>query len=156
MTHSSGKLEAIFTAPAEGEPMQSHQTVSLEAGRGIPGDRYVLGTGRFSDPKYRDQQLTLVEAEVAERVGLRQHETRRNLVTRGVVLEELIGKRFRLGEAEIRGIRPCDPCAYLESRTRPGIIRDMARKGGLRAEILVSGAVRVGDEIAIVEGEPET
>jgi hypothetical protein len=148
-----GKLEAIYTAPAEGEPMQSHVTVNLDAGRGIPGDRYVLGTGRFSDPKYADQQLTLVEAEVAERVGLRQDETRRNLITRGIVLEELIGKRFRLGEAEIRGIRPCDPCAYLESRTRPGITRDMAHKGGLRAEILVGGAVRIGDQIEIVEGD---
>jgi hypothetical protein len=151
----AGKLEAIFTAPAEGEPMQSHQTVSLEAGRGIPGDRYVLGTGRFSDPKYADQQLTLVEAEVAERVGLRQDETRRNLVTRGIVLEELIGKRFRLGGAEIRGIRPCDPCAYLESRTRAGIVRDMAHKGGIRAEILAGGPIRIGDQIEIVEGEAE-
>ena len=134
--------------------MQQHPSAQLEAGLGITGDRYALGTGHFSDPKYADRQLTLVESEVAERVGLRHDETRRNLIMRGVVLEELIGKRFRLGEAEIRGIRPCDPCSYLEGKTRPGLIRDMARKGGLRAEILAGGVVRVGDTLHVIENYP--
>src|SRR5438128_1939796 len=101
-----GHIEAIYTSEAEGAAMKPHESVELESGAGIPGDRYVLGTGRFSDPKYADRQLTFVEAEVAERVGLTPDETRRNLVTRGVILEDLIGKRFRLGETEIRGIRP--------------------------------------------------
>jgi MOSC domain-containing protein YiiM len=149
-----GRIEAIYTAAAEGEPMQGHETVQLVAGVGIPGDRYALGTGHFSDPKYADKQLTLVEAEVADRVGLRQDETRRNVITRGIVLEELIGRRFRLGGTEIRGIRPCDPCSYLEGRTRPGLTRDMAHKGGLRAEILAGGEVRVGDSIEVL-GEDE-
>lgn len=148
-----GRIEAIYTAVAEGEPMQAHGSVHLVEGVGITGDRYALGNGRFSDPKYADQQLTLVEAEVAERVGLRPDETRRNLITRGIVLEDLIGKRFRLGETEIRGIRPCDPCAYLEGRTRPGLARDMAHKGGLRAEILVGGTVKVGDSIELLDGD---
>ena len=149
---ATGAIEAIYTALAEGEPMLSHASVELVAGVGITGDRYALGSGRFSDPKFADQQLTLVEAEVAERVGLRLDETRRNVVTRGVVLEDLIGKRFRLGAVEIRGIRPCDPCSYLEGRTREGLVRDMAHKGGLRAEILKGGVVRVGDAL-IVEGD---
>ncbi len=143
------RVEQLFTAPAEGEPMHAHQAVELVAGFGITGDRYALGKGHFSDPKYADQQLTLVEAEVAERVGLTPDETRRNIVTRGIVLESLIGKSFLLGEAEIRGIRSCDPCAYLEGRTRPGLVKDMAHKGGLRAEIVRSGTVRIGDPLIL-------
>jgi MOSC domain-containing protein YiiM len=146
-----GTIEAIYTAVAEGAPMESRELVEVVAGVGIEGDRYALGKGRFSDPKYADQQLTLVESEVIDRVGLRIDETRRNLVTRGVVLEDLIGRQFRIGNALIRGIRPCDPCSYLESLTRPGIVRDMAHKGGLRAEVVSSGAVRVGDPIVLVE-----
>jgi len=148
----SGTIEAIFTATEEGGAMQSRDSAELVTGVGIDGDRYALGSGRFSDPKYADQQLTLVEAEVAERVGLSPAQTRRNLVTRGIVLEELIGREFRIGETVIRGIRPCDPCSYLEGLTRPGLVRDMANKGGLRAEILKGGAVRVGDGIVVAEG----
>jgi MOSC domain-containing protein YiiM len=147
------RVISIYTAKAEGAPMQSHHSVELVEGSGIVGDRYATGEGHFSDRKYADKQLTLVEAEVAERVGLTPDQTRRNVVTRGIVLESLIGKTFRIGDTEIRGIRPCDPCAYLESLTRPGLVKDMLHKGGLRAEILRGGQVSVGDELILESGE---
>jgi hypothetical protein len=143
------KIEQIGIAPGEGQPLELRPEVELVAGVGIAGDRYAVGDGTWSDPKYADKQLTFVEAEVAERVGFPAEAFRRNVVTRGIVLEELIGKTFRIGDTRIRGVRPCDPCAYLEGLLRPGLVRDMVGKGGLRAEILVGGAIHVGDTITV-------
>jgi len=149
----TAQVVSIFTAPAEGEPMQTQDSVELVAGSGIVGDRYATGQGHFSDPKYADKQITLVESEVAERVGLTPEQTRRNVVTRGIILESLIGKTFRIGDTEIRGIRPCDPCSYLEGLTRPGLVKYILNKGGLRAEILRGGHLRVGDELILETGD---
>jgi MOSC domain-containing protein YiiM len=123
-------------------------------GRGLAGDRYERGVGTFSDwPK--DHELTLVEAEVIEDLA-RVHdvkfapgETRRNLTTRNVRFNDLVGRRFRIGsDVECEGTRLCEPCDHLEAMTgRPGLCPLMAGRGGLRARIITAGTVRVGDGV---------
>ncbi len=82
-----------------------------------------------------------------EDVGLAPAEARRNVVTQGVALETLIGKRFRVGEVECYGDRICEPCAHLEGLTRPGVLKALAHRGGLRADITSSGEIAVGDTV---------
>lgn len=147
-----GTVEVIALAvEAEGrmEVVRSAQAVE---GCGLKGDRYERGEGTFSDPNGRGYDLTLVEAEALEKlaksgVGLAPEDTRRNLVVRGVALDHLIGRRFRVGEVECYGQRRCEPCAHLESLTRPGVLRGLVHRGGLRADVLSSGEVRTGDPV---------
>lgn len=144
---ASGRVEAIHTGAVLGGPIESVAAVAVEAGLGIAGDRKHGLSGRGSN-------LTLIAAEgieamVAETgIPLQPAETRRNILTRGVDLGSLIGRRFRLGEAVCLGIGPCDPCAHLESLTRPGVLRGLVGRGGLRADVLASGSIRVGDTIS--------
>lgn len=146
-----GLVEAIFVAPSTGAPVDAPRSAHLIAGVGIEGDRYATGRGHWSDPRWPDQELTLVEAEVTEAIGVAGAALRRNLVTRGVRLETLIGARVRIGEAEIEGVRPCDPCAHIErAAAAPGLLRALAGRGGLRARIVRGGRVRVGDAIEVL------
>jgi MOSC domain-containing protein YiiM len=122
------------------------------AGRGLRGDRYARGAGTFSDPRGRGYGLTLVEAEALEElaesgVGLSPIEARRNLVVRGIALDELIGRRFRVGDVECFGQRRCEPCAHLERLTRPGVLRGLVHRGGLRADVLSGGEISTGDRV---------
>lgn len=131
----------------------AHQgSVVLVPGVGIVGDRYALHTGTWSDPRWHDQELTLFEAEVAEAIGIEPHRARRNLVTRGVSLDGLVGVRFRIGEAVMVGVRACDPCQYIQQLNgRPGLTKALEGfNGGLRCHIEVGGLVRLGDAIEIV------
>jgi hypothetical protein len=147
----TGRVVGLYTATEAGAPVASRETVEIEAGRGIVGDRYATGSGYWSDPKWPDQELTLVEAEVADALAIEAGALRRNVVTRGVRLDDLIGRRFRIGDAVIEGVRPCDPCRHIESLTRPGIARELVGRGGLRARILTSGRLRVGDAVLVLQ-----
>jgi MOSC domain-containing protein YiiM len=146
------RVEGIFIAPEAFAPMTALETARAVAGRGLEGDRYFLGTGFYSDGQ-DGRQITLIEAEALEAlpgsvgVELSQIECRRNVVTRGVRLNELVGRRFRVGGIELEGIRLCPPCNHLEELTRPGPLRGLARSGGLRAHILNDGELRIGDRI---------
>jgi MOSC domain-containing protein YiiM len=115
------------------------------AGQGLVGDRY-LGA-----PPHRYAatcQLTLIEAEAVERVrDLTAAATRRNVLTRGVDLNALVGRVFRIGNVVLRGVERCDPCSRLQKFTYRGVMRDLRDHGGLRAEILVGGEIRVGDPV---------
>ena len=91
--------------------------------------------------------LTLIEAEVLEDAGLSGPQSRRQVVVRGVRVNDLIGKRFRIGDVECLGVEICEPCRHLQGLTRPGIIKDLAHRGGLRADILVGGTISVGDRL---------
>lgn len=142
-----GIVVALLTAVSAGAPMREHESVELVPGAGIPGDRYTTRLGHWSDPRWPDQELTLVEAELAESLSIAPSQLRRNIVTRGIDLRTLVGREFRLGGALIRGVRPCDPCRYLETLVRPGLLRDLDGRGGLRAAVVVGGRVRVGDPI---------
>jgi MOSC domain-containing protein YiiM len=148
-----GQVEGIFITTAAGEPMQALTEAQALAGAGLAGDRYVLGTGFYSDGN-TGRQLTLIAAEALEALA-REHgvtltplECRRNLVTRGIELHELVGRRFRIGDVACEGIRLCPPCNHLEELTRPGMLRGLARSGGLRAHVLHDGVIQLGDAIA--------
>ena len=148
----AGAVETIaISAEAEG-PMTVVPSAEANPGRGLVGDRYERGAGTFSNPNGRGNDLTLVEAEALEEldaggVELAPADARRNLVVRGVALDALIGKRFRVGEVECFGQRRCEPCSHLERLTRPGVLRGLVHRGGLRADVLSGGQIRTGDRV---------
>lgn len=118
------------------------ESVRAVAGKGLEGDRYFFADG--ADP---GRALTLVEEECVESVGLEPGATRRQVTTRGVRLNDLVGKRFRVGEVECYGVELCEPCSHLEQLTRPGIMRDLVHRAGINADILTDGAISVGDRV---------
>jgi MOSC domain-containing protein YiiM len=93
--------------------------------------------------------LTLIESEVLTELGLRAAEIRRNIVTEGIRLNELVGSTFRIGDVLIEGIRLCPPCTHLDKLTGKQLLRPLADRGGLRANILSDGTIRVGDAITV-------
>jgi len=113
MTDSGASIVGIYMAPSAGAPMEQQGSAVLVEGLGIVGDRYALHTGTWSDPRWPDQELTLFASEVAEAIGIEPYRARRNLITRGVDLENLIGVRFRIGRALLSGVRVCAPCRYI-------------------------------------------
>jgi hypothetical protein len=151
-TDSVGVIESIaLAAEAEG-PMKAVSAAEAIEGRGLLGDRYERKAGTFSNPKGGGYDLTLVEAEALEElsskgVELSPIEARRNIVVRGIELDKLIGRRFRVGEVECYGQRRCEPCSHLERLTRPGVLRGLVHRGGLRADILSGGRIRTGDSV---------
>ena len=141
---------ALFTARAAGEVMEPHQLVEVVAGLGIPGDRYATRLGHWSDPRWKDQELTLVAIELLDELGLEPPALRRNIVTRHVDLLDLIGLEFAVGTARLAGRRQCSPCGYIERLTRPGLFGELDGRGGLRATILEGGIITIGDEVRIL------
>ena len=149
---SSGRVEYIHTAPAEGAPLVSHDRIRATAGVGLEGDRYADGGGHWSPKPADDRQITLIEAEAVEGVAaqgiyLEPGETRRNVTTRGISLNDLVGRRFRVGDVEFEGVRLCEPCQYISDLTGKPLIKAMVHRAGLRAVILTSGEIAVGDEV---------
>ena len=136
---------AILLSDAPGKPMRDVQFADAIVGRGLQGDRYEQGRGTFSTWP-QDHELTLVEQEEADAAQINASDLRRNLVTVGVRLNDLVGKRFRIGAVLCEGTRLCEPCAHLEAVTnRPDLCRIMAHKAGLRAVILTGGVIVLGD-----------
>ncbi len=137
--------------------MQPLSQAEAIAGRGLAGDRYLEGTGYYSDRPLADgsREITLIEAEelegIARETGIRldPSESRRNVLTRSVRVNDLIGKRFRMGEVLCAGIRICEPCTYLDKLTGKRVMRPLVHRGGLRARIVSGGTVRVGDGITV-------
>ena len=122
------------------------------AGRGLEGDRYFAGKGSFSHWRGTGRALTLVEAEALDDAGLGFAEARRNVVVRGVGLNDLVGRRFRVGELECLGRRLCEPCRHLEKlERRDGLMRSLAGRGGLRADVLTGGDIAVGDGLVVLD-----
>ena len=144
-----GTVEAIAIAPAAEAPMALVEEAAAHAGRGLEGDRYAAGAGTFSNPHSNGHDITLIEAEVVDELGLPPAAARRNVVTRGIDLNALVGRRFRVGEAECIGRRLCEPCAQLQRLTHDGILRDLVHRGGLRADILAGGTIRSGDAVVM-------
>jgi MOSC domain-containing protein YiiM len=148
-----GQVVGIQITSRAGEKMVSVQEAKAIAGKGLEGDRYLTQTGKFSDKPGPARQLTLIELESLEAlqnedsITLTPLESRRNIVTRGVPLNHLVDRKFRLGEVVARGVKLCEPCEYLEEITRKKVIGGLTHRGGLRAEILEGGIVRIGDRI---------
>ena len=143
---ATGSIAGILLAAEAEATLAQVDAATALAGRGLDGDRYARQAGTFSGPG-RGYELTLVEAEVLAEVGLTWEEARRNVVTSGIGLNALVGRRFNVGAVECVGRRLAEPCAHLERLTRPGLLRPLVHRAGLRADILIGGTIRVGDEI---------
>jgi MOSC domain-containing protein YiiM len=152
-----GHVEAIHIAPAVGAPMVSLDRVRAESGVGLEGDRYASRSGHWSDGDDADRDLTLIEAEVIEDLAatdgivLAPGETRRNVTTRGIRLNDLVGRRFRVGDVECEGIRLCEPCQYLTDSIGKPILRPLVHRAGLRAKIRKGGEIAIGAEVAVLD-----
>ena len=119
-------------------------------GQGLKGDRYATAEGTFSRPGAAGHEVTLIETEALEReydVALGPGDSRRNVVTRGIALNHLVGCVFTIGDVTLRGVRLCEPCGHLEKLTRKGTRAGLIHRGGLRADIVTGGVVRVWDAI---------
>jgi hypothetical protein len=145
-----GRVEAILTAHDAESSLTRVERVEAVAGRGLVGDRYHDGRGTFSRPG-RGYQLTLVEAEVLDSIDLQWERARRNIVTRGIALNGLVGHHFTIGTVECVGRRLAEPCAHLERLARPGLLRPLVHRAGLRADILRGGSISLGDEVAAAD-----
>jgi MOSC domain-containing protein len=140
-----GIVEALVLAPAAEAPVVLVEEAVLVAGGGLQGDRYAAGAGTFASGR-PGSALTLVDAEVLESFG-RDIDHRRNVVVRGTDLNALVGRDFTLGEARCLGRRLCEPCAHLDRLNDGGVLRPLVHRGGLRADIVAGGTVRVGDRL---------
>lgn len=143
-----GTVTAIHLAPGFGEPVHPVERVEAVAGTGLVGDRY------FEPGAEPARQLTLVEAEELQRladehgIALPPGGSRRQLTTTGVRLNDLVGRRFRVGPVECRGIELCEPCNDLRKATgEPGLLRAFVHRAGLNAELVTSGEIAVGDAV---------
>ena len=151
----SGKVISVHITPKAEAPMTAVDEVRAETGLGLEGDRYHAHTGTYSETLGTGRDVTFIAAEVIEEIA-REHgislapgESRRNLTTKGIDLNALVDKEFRVGDVALRGMRLCEPCEYLQSHTgKDGLLKALVHRGGLRAEIIRGGTIRVGDEIA--------
>jgi MOSC domain-containing protein YiiM len=148
----SGTVHSIHIAPAAKAATSSVEQVEAVPGAGLVGDRYFLKQGTFFKPEPAFE-LTLIEAEAIEaaaredEVKLAAGEPRRNVVTRDVPLNHLVGREFMIGDVRVRGIRLCEPCGHLQTLTGLPVIKALRHRGGLRAQILTGGVIRVGDPV---------
>jgi MOSC domain-containing protein YiiM len=148
----SGQVEAIFVAAERGKLPAPVDRVRARAGRGLEGNRYYWEDG--DAPPGRG--ITLIAAEAVNAVAsegvvsVEPAATRRNVLTRGIDVNELVGKRFRIGEVECEGVELCEPCTHLESMTQPGMVKAFVHRAGLNADILTDGEISVGDAVVIV------
>ena len=145
---SGGVVQGIWVAPAAGERAQSLQRILALAGKGLEGDRHVSGLGTFPSD-VTGSALTLIEAEVCESFSppLTANEHRRNIVTRGIGLNGLVGHNFMIGGVPCRGVRLCEPCRVIVGYAGRPLLRALVHRGGLRADILEDGVIAVGDQV---------
>ncbi|MBI4636586.1 MAG: MOSC domain-containing protein [Candidatus Rokubacteria bacterium] len=157
-----GSVVSIQIAREASAPMETLGEVRAVPGRGLEGDRYFLGRGFYS-PKasFGGREVTLIEVEAiealwggvvnaqGERLGIKlaPADARRNITTSGVPLGHLVDQAFWVGEVLVRGTRLCEPCKHLEDLTQPGVLGGLVHRGGLRAQILTEGVIRVGDVV---------
>jgi len=149
----SGRLESIFIAVAQSLPMQKLAQAKLVEGVGIEGDRYATGKGTYSSRPSEDRQVTLIELETLEAIRrdhgitLEPSETRRNLATRGVPLNHLVGRSFSVGDAVLFGCRLNVPCMYLQELLGKPVYAPLLNRSGLNCRIVRGGVLRPGDII---------
>jgi MOSC domain-containing protein YiiM len=146
-----GRVEAINIGPPKELPAPVER-VQAQAGKGLVGNRYYFEAGAKSG-----QALTLIAVEALEALAaehgieLTGAESRRNVLTRGIDLNALVGRHFRVGGVECVGVELCEPCKHLESLTQPGVIKGLTHRGGLNADILSDGEIAVGDDVVAMD-----
>ncbi|HEV8589490.1 MAG TPA: MOSC domain-containing protein [Pyrinomonadaceae bacterium] len=144
-----GTVISINIAPSAEAPMQSVDEARAVPGQGLVGDRYFFKQGTFYKPQ-PDRELTLIEAEAIESlkreldVDYGLSDSRRNIVTRDVPLNHLVGKEFMVGDVKVRGLRLCEPCSHLQKLSHEKVLPGLVHRGGLRAQILSEGTIQVG------------
>jgi len=150
------RVTQILIAQSPASEMTARAEVRALPGKGLEGDRYFVGTGTFSPEQPKpDYEITFIEREQIQTFARESNlpftafQARRNIVTEGVNLNELAGQEFYVGEVRIRGLRLCEPCHYLAKSSFPQILTGLAHKGGLRAQILSEGMIRVGDIVRV-------
>ncbi len=147
-----GRVEGIFIASQEGELPAPVERVRAHAARGLEGNRYF-----FDGDAPAGRALTLIAAEAIESVAadtgieITGAESRRNVLTRGIDVNALVGKRFRVGDVECYGVELCEPCRTLEGYTKPGVVKAFVHRAGLNADILSDGEIGVGDPVVAVD-----
>lgn len=150
-----GSVVSIHITSSAGQPMEAVPEARAVPGRGLEGDRYFTGTGYYSGkPSDGGRELTLIETETLDALPalggkLSAAQSRRNIATVGVPLNHLVGREFRIGGVRLRGARLCEPCGYLDGLTQQGAMAALVHRGGLRAQILTDGLIRVGDTITL-------
>lgn len=155
-----GSVVSIHVAPAGSTPVVSVEEIQAIAGKGLEGDRYFRKTGSYSKTPGSGREVTFIEIEAIEalqreyQIDIDAAQARRNIVTRGVALNHLVDREFAVGEVVLRGTRLCEPCSHLEKLTVKGAMRGLIHRGGLRADIVRGGFIRVGDEIALLPADP--
>jgi MOSC domain-containing protein YiiM len=148
-----GTVISIHITPTGAAPMKSVTNAKAVAGRGLEGDRYYSKLGTYSNQAGSGRDVTLIEIEAIDalkrdyEIGLDASRSRRNIVTQGVPLNHFVEKEFKIGDVVLRGTRLCEPCAHMEKLTVKGAMRGLIHRGGLRAEIIIGGSIRVGDTI---------
>jgi len=151
----NGTVVSIHIARGAAAPMKEVAEVRAVAGQGLEGDRYFSQAGTYSHQGGSSRHVTLIESEAVEAVNrddgieLAAGETRRNIVTRGVALNHLVGQEFTIGDVRFRATELCEPCAHVEGLSRKGVRQALIHRGGVNAEILTSGMVRVGNAIKV-------
>ncbi len=146
-----GRVEEINIGPEQTLPTPVERA-QARAGKGLVGNRYY-----FEDGAEPGRALTLIAAEALAAMAAEQGieitaaESRRNVLTRGIDLNALVGRRFRVGSVECVGVELCEPCSSLEKLTKPGVIKGLAHRGGLNADILSDGEIAVGDEVVATD-----
>lgn len=157
----NAKVLAIYITSAAGSPLDSIEEAQLVAGHGIVGDRYYSNIGTFSKKlaDLPDTEVTLIESEEIDHFNETQGHTldygqlRRNIVTKGIRLNDLVDKEFRIGHVGLKGIRLCEPCAYLSKLTTPDVLPGLVHRAGLRAAILQSGTIKPGDSLIVNQSD---
>ena len=157
--NTAAHVHAILTSPSKGEPLTAHESIQAVAGRGLEGDRYYLGTGYYSGDKVWDAHVTLMEQEAVDAVNAAQDKKftaemlRRNIITKNVRIKDLIGKRFRIGDAVFEGWKEWPPCNYVAGMNDcQELLKHFAQSSGIGASILETGEIRAGDSIEILTG----
>jgi MOSC domain-containing protein YiiM len=145
-----GTVVGILVASQAEAPLTRVDSVAALPGRGLEGDRYAEGKGTFSAPG-RGYEVTLIEADVLDAIELSWEGARRNIVTTGISLNALVGHRFHVGSVTCVGRRLAEPCSHLETLARPGLLRPLVHRGGLRADILTGGTIAVGDNVTVAD-----
>ena len=155
-----GEVVSIHVATKAAMPIESRQRVEAIGGRGLEGDRYFDGAGYWSNNAGVTREVTLIEIEAIEALANEKNiqiapgAARRNLVTRGVPLNHLVGREFQVGAVRLYGTRLCEPCQHLEDLTVKRLLAGLIHRGGLRAKIISGGVIQVGDLVALTGIEP--
>jgi len=151
----NGIVKDILITGNAGDDLVSQESAKLESGKGLVGDRYYLSKGTFSEKLdgTPEVEVTLIEQEEISAFNASTghcyagKDFRRNIVTEGIRLNDLVGKSFTIGGVELKGARLCEPCTHLSAVLGPEIMQHMVHKAGLRAQIIVSGTIKVSDEV---------